>query len=107
MENQKEKAITAAVGEIEKQFGKGAIMRLGADQAPAKVAVISNSGSVAEETVARILEQGGKAISVVADLTKKNTEMFLGAGVFKILTVSPHCLNALSSSNVTPSYPVR
>ena len=41
MENQKEKAITAAVGEIEKQFGKGAIMRLGADQAPAEVAVIS------------------------------------------------------------------
>jgi recombination protein RecA len=41
MENQKEKAIAAAVGDIEKQFGKGAIMRLGADQAPAEVPVVS------------------------------------------------------------------
>jgi recombination protein RecA len=41
METQKEKAVTTALAEIEKQFGKGAIMRLGADQAPAEVAVIS------------------------------------------------------------------
>ena len=34
------------------------------------------------------------AADVVADLTKKNTEMFLGAGVSKILTISPHCLNS-------------
>jgi recombination protein RecA len=40
-DTQKEKAVTTALGEIEKQFGKGAIMRLGADQAPAEVAVIS------------------------------------------------------------------
>jgi Fe-S oxidoreductase len=31
---------------------------------------------------------------VVADLTRKNTEMFLEAGVSKILTLSPHCLNS-------------
>jgi len=31
---------------------------------------------------------------VFADLSRKNTEMFLGAGVSKILTVSPHCLNS-------------
>src|SRR5882672_6277141 len=41
MNNQKEKAIATALGEIEKQFGKGAIMRLGADQAAAEVEVIS------------------------------------------------------------------
>ena len=41
MENQKDKAIAAVVGEIEKQFGKGAVMRLGNGEAPAEVAVIS------------------------------------------------------------------
>jgi Fe-S oxidoreductase len=34
------------------------------------------------------------ATDVVADLTRNNTEMFLGAGVSKILTISPHCLNS-------------
>ncbi|HVT07357.1 MAG TPA: DNA recombination/repair protein RecA, partial [Polyangia bacterium] len=29
MDNQKDKAITSVLGDIEKQFGKGAIMRLG------------------------------------------------------------------------------
>ncbi|MCG8498220.1 MAG: DNA recombination/repair protein RecA, partial [Enterobacterales bacterium] len=29
MDDNKSKALTAAVGQIEKQFGKGAIMRLG------------------------------------------------------------------------------
>src|SRR5438046_540176 len=41
MENQRDKAIAAVVGEIEKQFGKGAVMRLGNGEAPAEVAVIS------------------------------------------------------------------
>jgi Fe-S oxidoreductase len=36
------------------------------------------------------------ATDVVADLTRKNTEMFLGAGVSKILTLSPHCLDSFS-----------
>ena len=29
---------------------------------------------------------------VAAELNRKNTEMFLGGGVSKILTISPHCL---------------
>ena len=33
MDDNKSKALTAAVGQIEKQFGKGAIMRLGDNQA--------------------------------------------------------------------------
>jgi len=33
------------------------------------------------------------AAGVAGDLEKKNTEIFLNAGVSKILTVSPHCLN--------------
>jgi recombination protein RecA len=37
----KDQAIAAAVGDIEKQFGKGAIMRLGTAEARAEVAVIS------------------------------------------------------------------
>jgi recombination protein RecA len=37
----KDQAIAAAVGDIEKQFGKGAIMRLGAAEARAEVQVIS------------------------------------------------------------------
>src|SRR5262249_21515499 len=41
MENQKDKAIGSVVGEIEKQFGKGAIMRLGADQARPEIGIIS------------------------------------------------------------------
>jgi Fe-S oxidoreductase len=38
------------------------------------------------------------ASNVVADLTRKNTEMFLEAGVSKILTLSPHCLNSFSKN---------
>ena len=38
--NDREKAIAAAVGQIEKQFGKGSIMRLGADDALPGVPVI-------------------------------------------------------------------
>src|SRR3954453_16187168 len=41
MENQREKAIATVVGEIEKQFGKGALMRLGAGEATVEVPVIS------------------------------------------------------------------
>ena len=36
----KEKALELAVGQIEKQFGKGAIMRLGSDEALPNVEVI-------------------------------------------------------------------
>ena len=35
---------------------------------------------------------------VAADLTRKNTEMFLEAGVSKILTLSPHCLNSFKKN---------
>jgi recombination protein RecA len=42
MENQKDKAIVSVLGDIEKQFGKGAMMRLGsADAARPEVGVIS------------------------------------------------------------------
>jgi Fe-S oxidoreductase len=34
------------------------------------------------------------AADLAADLTRKNTEMFLTAGASKILTLSPHCLNS-------------
>ena len=38
------------------------------------------------------------AADVAADLTRKNTEMFLEAGVSKILTLSPHCLNSFKKN---------
>src|SRR5438105_2140070 len=41
MENQKDKAIATVVGEIEKQFGKGALMRLGTGEATVEIPVIS------------------------------------------------------------------
>jgi recombination protein RecA len=41
MENQKDKAIETVVAEIEKQLGKGSVMRLGAGDAPPEVPVIS------------------------------------------------------------------
>src|SRR6185312_3739976 len=41
MENQRDKAIATVVGEIEKQFGKGALMRLGTGEATVEVQVIS------------------------------------------------------------------
>ena len=38
------------------------------------------------------------AADVVADLARKNTEMFLEAGASKILTISPHCLSSFRSN---------
>ena len=44
------KAIEAAVGQIEKQFGKGSIMRLGGKDAVAAIPAIS-TGSVSLQTI--------------------------------------------------------
>src|SRR5438477_4106449 len=41
MENQKARAIVAVLGDIEKQFGEGALMRLGADEPRPEIAVVS------------------------------------------------------------------
>ncbi len=38
------------------------------------------------------------AADVAAGLVKKNTEMFIAAGVAKILTLSPHCLNSFKKN---------
>ena len=38
------------------------------------------------------------AADVASDLIRKNTEMFLKAGVSKILTLSPHCLNSFKKN---------
>ena len=44
--NEREKAIELAVGAIEKQFGKGAIMRLGNDEAMVKDVQVIPSGAL-------------------------------------------------------------
>src|SRR5437762_1990970 len=41
MQNEKQNAVAEVVAGIEKQFGKGAVMRLGADERPAEIPVIS------------------------------------------------------------------
>src|SRR3982751_4590130 len=41
MQNEKESAIAEVMTGIEKQFGKGAVMRLGADERPAEIPVVS------------------------------------------------------------------
>ena len=46
MDNNKKQALTAALSQIEKQFGKGAIMRMGDGSAQRDVEVVS-SGSLA------------------------------------------------------------
>ncbi len=46
MEEDKKKALTAALGQIERQFGKGAVMRLGDNAMPRNIDVIS-TGSLA------------------------------------------------------------
>jgi recombination protein RecA len=46
MDNQKDKAIGSVLGEIEKQFGKGAIMRLGSGEAPKAEAGVISTGSL-------------------------------------------------------------
>ena len=45
-ENQKDKAVGAVLGDIEKQFGKGAIMRLGGADAPAAEVGVVSTGSL-------------------------------------------------------------
>ena len=62
---EKEKALDLAVSTIEKQFGKGSIMRLGADEKPPEVQVIPTGslaldialgvGSVEERRAARLV----------------------------------------------------
>jgi Fe-S oxidoreductase len=39
------------------------------------------------------------ALDVLTDLTKKNTGLFQKAGVDKLLTISPHCLNSFKSNS--------
>ena len=46
MEDDKKKALVAALGQIERQFGKGAVMRMGDDAGPRDIDVIS-TGSLA------------------------------------------------------------
>ena len=46
MEEDKKKALVAALGQIERQFGKGAVMRMGDDAGPIDIDVIS-TGSLA------------------------------------------------------------
>jgi len=45
MEDNKKKALGAALGQIEKQFGKGAVMRLGDNVAARDISAVS-SGSL-------------------------------------------------------------
>ncbi|MBI3598358.1 MAG: recombinase RecA [Nitrospirae bacterium] len=94
-ENPKEKALELALSQIEKQFGKGAIMKLGADQAKVHVPVISTGslgldialgiGGIPRGRVIEIFgpESSGKttlSLHVVAEAQKeKGTAAFIDA----------------------------
>ena len=46
MDENKKRALAAALGQIEKQFGKGSIMRLGNKEAILPVSVISTASAI-------------------------------------------------------------
>ncbi len=78
-----------------------ALVRL-LEHAGVSYGTLGSKESCCGEMVARIGESG-----VASGLTRANTDMFLAAGVARILTTSPHCLSAFSRSyqglkNMTP-----
>jgi recombination protein RecA len=85
MDENRQKALQAALSQIEKQFGKGSIMRLGAQEIPRDMAVVSTGslgldlalgiGGLPRGRVAEIYgpESSGKttlALSVIAEMQK-------------------------------------
>jgi recombination protein RecA len=93
-DKEKDKAVSVAVTQIEKQFGKGAIMRLGADVRPAEIQSIPTGslgldlalgvGGLPRGRVVEIFgpEASGKttmALHVVAEAQKKGVAAFIDA----------------------------
>jgi recombination protein RecA len=94
LDKEKDKAVSMAVTQIEKQFGKGAIMRLGAEVRPAEIQAISTGslgldlalgvGGVPRGRVVEIFgpESSGKttlALHVVAEAQKGGVAAFIDA----------------------------
>jgi recombination protein RecA len=94
LDKEKDKAVNVAVTQIEKQFGKGAIMRLGAEVQPAEVQVISTGslgldlalgvGGLPRGRVVEIFgpEASGKTtlgLHVVAEAQKAGIAAFIDA----------------------------
>jgi len=94
LDKEKDKAVNVAVTQIEKQFGKGAIMRLGAEVQPAEIQVISTGslgldlalgvGGLPRGRVVEIFgpESSGKTtlgLHVVAEAQKAGIAAFIDA----------------------------
>jgi len=94
LDKEKDKAVSVAVTQIEKQFGKGAIMRLGADVRPAEIQTVSTGslgldlalgvGGLPRGRVVEIFgpESSGKttlALHVVAEAQKTSIAAFIDA----------------------------
>jgi recombination protein RecA len=94
LEKEKDKAVSVAVTQIEKQFGKGAIMRLGAEVRPAEIQSIHTGslgldlalgvGGLPRGRVVEIFgpESSGKttlALHVVAEAQKSGVAAFIDA----------------------------
>ncbi|OGP56340.1 MAG: recombinase RecA [Deltaproteobacteria bacterium RBG_13_52_11] len=94
MDKEKDKAVSVAVTQIEKQFGKGSIMRLGADVRPAEIQALSTGslgldlalgvGGLPRGRVVEIFgpESSGKttlALHVVAEAQKAGIAAFIDA----------------------------
>ncbi|UCC66525.1 MAG: DNA recombination/repair protein RecA, partial [Deltaproteobacteria bacterium] len=94
LDKEKEKAVNAAVTQIERQFGKGAIMRLGSEVRPAEVQTVSTGslgldlamgvGGLPRGRVVEIFgpEASGKTtlgLHVVAEAQKDGIAAFIDA----------------------------
>ena len=65
MDDNKQKALTAALGQIEKQFGKGSVMRLGDSGVDNSIGVVS-TGSLTIGAVSAINGSSGKSLGKFA-----------------------------------------
>jgi recombination protein RecA len=94
LDKEKDKAVSMAVTQIEKQFGKGAIMRLGAEVRPAEIQAISTGslgldlalgvGGVPRGRVVEIFgpESSGKTtlgLHIVAEAQRRGVAAFIDA----------------------------
>ncbi len=100
MDNDRKKALSAALSQIEKQFGKGAVMRMGDVQTPADIEVIS-TGSLALDAAlgigglprGRVVEIFGPEASGKTTLTLQVTAECQKAGGTAAFVDAEHALD--------------
>ena len=107
MDDNRKKALTAALSQIEKQFGKGAVMRMGDDSSVRNVDVIS-SGSLALDVAlgvgglprGRVIEVYGPESSGKTTLTLQVIAEAQKAGGTAAFVDAEHALDPLYAENL-------